>query len=462
VLDTWFSSWLWPFSTLGWPQDNPDLRYFYPTDALVTGPDIIFFWVARMIMAGLEVMGGTPLPGGGKRERTADLVPFRDVYFTSIIRDMQGRKMSKSLGNSPDPLDVIEQYGADALRFTIVYLAPLGQDVLYSNEKCELGRNFANKIWNAARFLLLNKEQLRAAAPSTGRNPAEGGIGYSVVPEEHLDLADRWMLSRLHSAIRDLNASLEAFEINAATKILYEFVWHDFCDWYVEMIKARLYGDEEPAVKNVVLGRAIGVFDQAVRLLHPFMPFVTEEIWQHLGARGPKESIMLAPFPASDSRWIDAGTEDEMAFVQKTIISVRNIRGELAVPPSKEIELVIRFADGKNRILEKYLGYFQRLARVTRITPLAPGRKPAHSAGAVVEGGEVFVPLEGIIDLEAEKGRIRKEIDRVRRMLEGIQSKLGSAGFVDRAPAEVVQKEREKLLHFSETLSKLEKNLSQL
>ncbi len=436
VLDTWFSSWLWPFSTLGWPGDNPDLRYFYPTDSLVTGPDIIFFWVARMIMAGLEVMNA---------------VPFRDVYFTSIIRDMEGRKMSKSLGNSPDPLDVIAQYGADALRFTIVYLAPLGQDVLYSNEKCELGRNFANKIWNAARFLLINRAQLGAASGA----PA-------AISEEHLDLADRWMLSRLHSAIRDLNSSLDRFEINAASKILYEFIWHDFCDWYVEMIKARLYGDEDPSVKNVVLGRAIGIFDQAVRLLHPFMPFVTEEIWQHLRERGARDSVMLAPFPLSDKRWIDTGAEDEMAFVQKTIMSVRNIRGELAVPPSKEIELVIRFADGRGRILEKYLGYFQRLARVTRITPLAGGRKPAHSAGAVVEGGEVFVPLEGIIDLGAEKARIQKEIDRVRRMVDGIKGKLGNAAFVDKAPADVVEKEREKLQSFSATLEKLENNLALL
>jgi valyl-tRNA synthetase len=454
VLDTWFSSWLWPFSTLGWPAANADLRYFYPTDTLVTGPDIIFFWVARMIMAGLEVMGETPLPDGSQRGRVEHLVPFRDVYFTSIIRDMQGRKMSKSLGNSPDPLDVIAQYGADALRFTIVYLAPLGQDVLYSNEKCEIGRNFANKIWNAGRFLLMNREQLGAAGP------AEPGSG---IPEGHLDLADRWMLSRLHSTAGDLDSSLEQFEINQATKIVYDFVWHDFCDWYVEMIKGRLYGDEPPEVKQVVLGRAIGIFEHALRMVHPFMPFVTEELWQNLEKRGPRESIMVAPFPVKDGRWIDRETESEMAFVQSAINSVRNVRGELSVPPSKEIELVIHFpVKSRESILGKYQGYFQRLARVTKIRQVTDGRKPPHSASAVVEGGEIFIPLEGIIDLDAERGRLEKEIAHIRRMIDTITNKLSNPNFAGKAPAEVVAKEREKLGHFEANLAKLQTNLERL
>jgi valyl-tRNA synthetase len=451
VLDTWFSSWLWPFSTFGWPHDNPDVRYFYPTDTLVTAPDIIFFWVARMVMAGLDVSGGIPLPDGSPRTKVSDRVPFKDVYFTSIIRDDKGRKMSKSLGNSPDPLDVIDEYGADALRFTIIYLAPLGQDVLYANEKCEIGRNFANKIYNAGRFLLMNKAQ-------TGAAEVEGktfGL--------HADLADRWILSRLHSTVAQMNDQLERFEINQVSKILYEFVWHDFCDWYIEMVKGRLYGDEPEEVKRIVLGRALAVFDQALRLIHPFMPFVSEEIWQHLAERKPSESIMVAPFPAADPAWIDPTTEAEMAFVQAVVNAVRNIRGELAVPPSKEIELILSFADAKRgEILDKYRTYFQRLARVTKISHLAGAAKPAQSASAVVEGGEIFVPLGGIIDLGAERERIEKEIARVRGVLEGIERKLGNESFVAKAPADVVAKEREKLESFRVNLQKLEQNLAKL
>ncbi|OLD61401.1 MAG: valine--tRNA ligase [Ignavibacteria bacterium 13_1_40CM_2_61_4] len=456
VLDTWFSAWLWPFSTLGWPRDNPDLRYFYPTDTLVTGPDIIFFWVARMIMAGLEVMGEVPLPDGSMRKGADDIVPFRDVYFTSIVRDAEGRKMSKSLGNSPDPLDVIAQYGADALRFTILYLAPLGQDVHYANEKCEMGRNFANKVWNAGRFLLLNKEQL---LPSAGpKGPSGPGI-----PEDHLDLADRWLLSRLHSTIGELTSLLDRFEINQATKILYDFLWHDFCDWYVEMVKGRLYGDEPAGAKAAVLNRAIGIFDQSLRLLHPFMPFITEELWQHLAPRTDGESIMVAAFPRMEERWLDKKTEEEMAFVQHAINSVRNVRGELSVPPSKEIELVIRFSDaGREKIIEKYLRYFQRLARVTKIQQLRNGEKPPHAASAVVDGGEIFIPLEGVIDLDAERERLRKEIAHTQRMLDSIQKKLGNEHFVGKAPKEVVDREREKLGHFRANLDKLQKHLAEL
>jgi valyl-tRNA synthetase len=451
VLDTWFSSWLWPFSTLGWPHDNPDVRYFYPTDTLVTAPDIIFFWVARMIMAGLEVTGDIPLPDGSPRTKIADRVPFQDVYFTSIIRDEKGRKMSKSLGNSPDPLDVIDEYGADALRFTIIFLAPLGQDVLYANEKCEIGRNFANKIWNAGRFLLMNKEQLGSAATT----PETLGA--------HADLADRWILSRLHSTVAQMNDLLARFEINQVSKILYEFIWHDFCDWYVEMVKGRFYGDEPEEVKRVVLGRALHVFDQALRLIHPFMPFVSEEIWQHIAERADGESIMIAPFPAADPAWIDRTTEEEMAFVQLVINSVRNIRGELSVPPSKEIELVLSFSDvHRGEILDKYRTYFQRLARVTKISHLAGAAKPAQSASAVVEGGEIFIPLGGVIDLAAERDRIQKEITRVRGMLDGIQRKLANESFVSKAPADVVEKEREKLESFRVNLEKLEQNLAKL
>jgi valyl-tRNA synthetase len=456
VLDTWFSSWLWPFSTFGWPNDTKELRYFYPTDALVTAPDIIFFWVARMIMAGLEVMSDVPLPDGSKRKTFAELIPFREVYFTSLIRDMKGRKMSKSLGNSPDPLDVIAEYGADALRFTILYLAPLGQDVLYSNEKCELGRNFANKIWNAGRFLLMNKAQL-----SGNHISPEGTTVSENISEEHLDLADRWILSRLHSTTDEVNEALGQFEINHATKILYDFIWHDFCDWYVEMIKGRFYGDEPVEAKQIVLNRAIHIFDQTLRILHPIMPFLTEELWQHLQERGEKESIMVAKFPTANKKWIDKVTEQEMAFVQLTINSIRNIRGELSVPPSKDIEMLIRFENTvKEAIIQKYQGYFQRLSRVVKIQPHHATERPKHSATAVVEGGEIFIPLEGIIDLDAERQRVQKELEHVSSMVDSTEKKLTNENFVARAPKEVVDKEREKLEHFKVTLEKLRKNLA--
>jgi valyl-tRNA synthetase len=451
VLDTWFSSWLWPFSTLGWPNDTPELRYFNPTDTLVTAPDIIFFWVARMVMANAEFMKGMPGKTGKARTSDDELVPFRDVYFTSVVRDTQGRKMSKSLGNSPDPLDVIGEYGADALRFTIVYLAPLGQDVLFSAEKCELGRNFANKLWNAGRFLLLNKEQL-----------AIQSIPQSSHFELHVDLADRWILSRLHSTIGELNAALENFDINQGTKILYDFAWHDFCDWYVELIKTRLYGDEPTETKGIVLDRALNIFDQLLRLAHPFMPFVTEELWQRIAKRGPHSSIMISHFPITDKAQINKETESEMAFVQRVIESVRNIRGEMGIAPSKEIGLKVRFHNKQRAsATTKYASYLSRLAKVTSVEHIN-GDQPRASASAVVDGEEIFVPLEGLIDLSVERERLQKEITRLESAVDGAQKKLSNEQFRSRAPKEVVEKEREKLEHFSSTLEKLRRSLQLL
>ena len=452
VLDTWFSSWLWPFSILGWPNRNEDLQYFNPTSTLVTAPDIIFFWVARMIMANMEFMRGEPGRNGQPRSTDEELIPFTDVYFTSIIRDAEGRKMSKSLGNSPDPLDVIDQYGADALRFTIAYLSPLGQDVLFSNDKCEIGRNFANKIWNAGRFLLMNKTEL------FGTTEAD----LSSLPDTQLDLADRWILSRLHHSIEHFNSTLTEFHLNESSKVLYDFIWHDFCDWYVELVKTRLYGDEPTETKKIVLARALWVFDEALRLLHPVMPFVTEELWQHLTERNG-QSLMRASFPTVDTRWIDQKTENEMAFVQNVINAVRNIRGENNIAPSKEIKIQIRLAEGTSeQIFQTYDKYLRKLARVAGIEILAPGAKPKLASSAVVDGSEIFVPLEGLIDLEAERGRLEKEIARLQQAVDGTERKLANASFVDRAPKEVVDKEREKLASFKMTIEKLRTNVEHL
>jgi valyl-tRNA synthetase len=465
VLDTWFSSWLWPFSTLGWPKENNELKYFYPSDTLVTGPDIIFFWVARMIMAGLEVM---------------NVVPFRDVYFTSIIRDSQGRKMSKSLGNSPDPLNVIDEYGADALRFTILFLAPLGQDVRFAAEKCEIGRNFANKIWNAGRFLLMNQQQVMSSELRVTNLENEQLATRNLQLETHLDLADKWILSRLHSTIKDLSNALEHFEINQATKILYDFIWHDYCDWYVEMLKSRLYGNESNEIKRIVLQRAMYVFETSLRLLHPFMPFVTEELWQnfsmdhgawseeqgantHRTSHIANRSIMVAEFPKANEKFIDNQIEKDAWFMMEVVNAVRNIRGELNVPPSTEVNVMFRFINAeRNSQVTTFEPYLKRLGKVGTIEFISNEYKPKFSSSAIVDGEEFFIPLEGIIDMEKERERIEKEIARMQSLYESTSKKLENESFVSRAPKDVIEKEREKLTTFQQTVEKLKVSFENL
>ncbi len=451
VLDTWFSSWLWPFSVHDWPQHEKagkaqDLAYFYPTDTLVTAPEILFFWVARMIMSGLRFA-----PSFTGTDEPSKNIPFRDVYFTSIVRDAKGRKMSKSLGNSPEPLDLIAEYGADAVRFTILYLAPLGQDIIYAKEKNEIGRNFANKIWNAGRFLLMNRDQIGEAPKTAEFNT------------DHLDLADRWILSRFHSTLLDVENAMENYEINKVTKVIYDYFWHDYCDWYVEMIKSRLYGDEPAEAKQAVIARALDLFDAALRLLHPIMPFITEELWQSIRPRAANDSIMRAAMSEPDRSFINKQVEDEMAFVQNVIESVRAIRGEMSIAPSKELSVVMKLRDGRDAdSIKKYDGYFRRLARVTSLSFITDQSRPRLSATAVVQGDELFVPLEGIIDIEVEKARLRKEIERVSSLLKSVQAKLSNENFVAKAPKEVVEKEQEKLNTFSETLEKLQRNYAAL
>jgi valyl-tRNA synthetase len=451
VLDTWFSSWLWPFSVHDWPAQKStgkeqDLRYFYPTDTLVTAPDIIFFWVARMIMAGLKF--GPTFTGSTDATKN---VPFRDVYFTSMVRDARGRKMSKSLGNSPEPLELIAEYGADAVRFTILALAPVGQDIIYAKEKNELGRNLANKIWNAGRFLMMNRDQ-------TGEAPHTNEFN-----TDHSDLADRWILSRLHSTLRDVQESISLFEFNRITRQVYDFFWHDYCDWYVEMVKSRLYGPEPVPVKQAVVTRGLDVYDAALRLLHPIMPFVTEELWQSIRPRPSGATIMRERIPEPDGAFIDTAVERQMAYVQSVIEAVRTIRGEMSIPPSKEIRIVMTAGEAHPpEEIRRYEGYMMRLARVTSLSIIEPGLRPPTSATAVVEGEEIFVPLEGVIDLDLERNRLRREIDRVTGMLKGIVAKLANPEFTEKAPPEVVGKEREKQAAFEANLVKLSRSLGQL
>jgi valyl-tRNA synthetase len=465
VLDTWFSSWLWPFSVHGWPEDSADLRYFYPTSVLVTAPDIIFFWVARMIMAGLEFMPGIPLPDGSPRTENKDLVPFHSVYFTSIIRDEKGRKMSKSLGNSPDPLDVIAEYGSDALRFTVAYLAPLGQDILFSTQKCEIGRNFANKLWNAGRFLLMNKQKMEDKGAwqfRDGRWQQTDAAGDLALTSMQMGLEDRWIFSRLHETIQTLHETMDRFRVNDMSKTLYEFIWHDFCDWYIELIKDRLYANDEK-LQRITLERALYVYDAILKLLHPIMPFITEEIWHKMEPGRDDLSIMQQLLPPLDEKYIDPPSVAQMTFLQSLVDGVRTIQGEMNVPAGKPCDVVINCHDDSQlEAIEANRHFLERLARIEDVQAGVGLPRPRLSATTVVSGADVYVPLEGLIDVDVERNRLGKEISRITGLLKGIDSKLGNAKFLDNAPDDVVARERDKQLNFQRMLDQLESNLKSL
>jgi valyl-tRNA synthetase len=417
VLDTWFSSWLWPFSTMGWPEETPALARFYPTDTLVTAADIIFFWVARMVMAGYEFMG----------ER-----PFSQVCFNSVVRDLQGRKMSKSLGNSPDPLDVIAEYGADALRFTIVSLAPPGEDVMFATEKTDLGRHFANKIWNAARFVMMS---LGDAAP-----PPIGALDRT-----SLALPERWILSRLQSVTDAVRAAYDSFRFNDGALALYQFIWHEYCDWYVELSKSALYGDDA-AAKQRVQSVLLHALEQAMRLLHPFMPFVTEEIWQALPGDKSTPSVMIAAYPRADAGWRDDAAEAAMTRLTAAVRGVRNIRAELGIAPTTPLSVHVAPADGAGDQIRMMQPYLQSMARIDGVELLAADEKPAGEPFTAVEGlGSIYVPLRGAVDAQEVCKRLERDLAKVQKELDGVEKKLARADFVDRAPAEIVQKEREKV-----------------
>lgn len=413
VLDTWFSSWLWPFSTLGWPDDTADLRYFYPTSTLVTGPDIIFFWVARMMMAGIEFAGG---------------VPFTRVFFTGIIRDMQGRKMSKSLGNSPDPLDVIATYGADALRFTIARLSPLGQDVHYAAESCELGRNFANKIWNASRFVLMNLGE------GIGEGEGDGA----------LTLDDRFILSRLNRAARDVTAALDAFRFNEAAERLYDFFWSDYCDWYIESVKGHLQagGGADARRSRRVLLRCLETF---LRLLCPFMPFLSEEIWQMLPGR-EGESVTRCPWPAADPALVDPALERRVELRFEAVRAVRNLRKEHRVPPRAEVGVVFRPAsDDEAAAMEEGRAVCTALmkARELRVDPRFAPERPMPTA-PLSSGSIVYVDLSGSVDPAVERARVSRELGEIDAELAKVDRELVNEAFVAKAPPKVVEMRRRK------------------
>ena len=433
VLDTWFSSALWPFSTMGWPDRTEELAAFYPTSCMVTGFDILFFWVARMMMMGLKFMGDAP---------------FREVYIHALVRDAHGQKMSKSRGNVIDPLTVIDSYGTDAFRFTLAAFAAQGRDIKLAEERIAGYRNFANKIWNAARFTLMNLE---------GFDP-DG----TELDQLELSLADKWILHRLNRTVAEAVRSLEEYRFNEAAMGLYQFTWSEFCDWYVELSKRDLYGDD-PGRKRTAQYVLWRVLESLLRLLHPFMPFITEEIWQALPGKKPAPSIMLAPYPEPDGRFDQPEAAAEMDKVMAVISAVRNIRGEMEVPPSREIAVILSCAGEESMALMKHNeGAIISLARVA---DLAIGRgleKPEDASIQVAGDVQIFVPLKGIVNVEEEEKRLLKEIAKIDKEIEFLGKKLENPSFVERAPAEVVAKEREKLAEHSKKKTILEESLAKI
>lgn len=427
VLDTWFSSWLWPFSTFGWPDQTPELKYFYPTNTLVTAQEIIFFWVARMIMAGYEFMGEAP---------------FKDVYIHGTVRDITGMKMSKSLGNIIDPLDMIDKYGTDALRFSIITITAQGQDVFLSEGKFELGRNFANKIWNASRFILMNlkKEDIGVDLCSFYRS-------------EDLPLADRWILSRLYSTLKDVVHYLDEYRFNDAASAMYEFFWHDFCDWYVEIAKSSIQEKRTQVILYKVL-------EKSLRMLHPFMPFVTDEIWQKISGTG--SSIMVQPWPHYQKELVSKKTESEMRALIDVITAVRNIRSVWNIEQQKEISATINVT-GKavEKILLENIGIIKKLAKVSELK-IGKFAKPKGAAASVVGEVEVYVLLEGLIDMDKEKARLSKEEARLSAEIKSIATRLSDEAFLAKAPKEVVEKQKLRKSELELQVEKLKSNLKEI
>lgn len=453
VLDTWFSSWLWPLTTMHWMEDGKkettlDIEKFLPTDLLVTAPDILFFWVARMIMATMKFKGE---------------IPFKDVYFTSMIRDGMGRKLSKSLGNSPDPLNIIEKYGTDAVRFTIIYLSPLGQDIKMDVDvkqqdipSMEIGRNFANKIWNAGRFLLMKQDliDIPDVCPSNrGRD----------IKDAEMSFADRWIFSRYNSTIKKLNAALENYKVNEYSKLLYDFIWRDFCDWYIEILKVQIDQSNSYDYKQALMRFAINIFEGIIKLLHPVMPFITEEIWHLIDERSDNESISLQPAPTFNDTLIQAKLEEEFEFLQMIIEEIRRLRSTTSIPPQEKLPITISCkTDEFESFLKSQSGIIAALCKATKLNIGQNIEKPAESMASVVRQVEVFLEMSGSIDIEKERERLQKEIERLERNITSSEKKLANEKFLVKAPENIVRHEHEKLESMKGSLEKVKLNLDGL
>lgn len=429
VLDTWFSSALWPFSTMGWPEETSDLKRYFPTDVLVTGYDIIYFWVARMIFTSLEFTGD---------------IPFRDVLIHGLVRDAEGRKMSKSLGNGVDPLDVIDRYGADAMRYMLSTGITPGQDLRFHWERVEMARNFANKIWNASRFTLMN---------------IEGFSADDVDLSGPLSTADKWMLHRLTETAREVTRQLDRYEFGEAGRTLYTFIWDEFCDWYIELAKLPLYGDDRDA-KRTTQSVLTYVLDRTLRLLHPFMPFITEEIWQHLPTKGI--SISVSQWPDVDTGYRFPEAAEQMAFIMDIIRHVRNIRAEANVPVNKSVELIVRPDEAHAAVVKRHQSYIERLAKTDKLTIQQDVERPEKAMTAVVSGAELFLPLAGLIDVDKELERLHSELETLNREVERVEKKLANEGFVSKAPKHIVEAERQKGADYREKREKVLKRIAEL
>lgn len=433
VLDTWFSSWLWPFSTLGWPEKSKDLETFYPTKVLSTASEIIFLWVARMVMAGYEFVGD---------------LPFSDVYIHGTVRDDQGRKMSKSLGNGIDPLEIIDKYGADSLRISLVLATPDGQDPWISKNTFEIGRNFVNKVHQVSRFVMMRLE---------GRTPDLESFN-----DEDLVIFDRWILSRMEQTIDSIEKSFTQYRLSTAAKTLYNFVWNDYCSWYIELIKPDKPGAQ---IREGSINVAVYVLNQILKMMHPFTPFVTENIYRELGDAigSPKETIMFSPWPKSDGSHIDEELEKSLEQIQAVVTAVRSVRSELNVHPGKKSDLYIRVNDEAfGELLQNHIQYFRSLIKVEQLYTGTTIKKPQVSASTVITGAEIFVPLEGLIDIEVEKTRLQKELDNLKNLLEKVSKKLANQDFLANAPDDVINKEKGKKEDYQERIEKLNKNLEQI
>lgn len=432
VLDTWFSSALWPFSTLGWPEKTKSLEKFYPTSTLVTGADIIFFWVARMIMFGLYEM---------------DEIPFKNVFFHGIVRDEIGRKMSKSLGNSPNPLDLIDKYGADAIRFAMIYNTSQGQDVHFSEKLIEMGRNFANKMWNGSRFVIMNLD----------------GFDITKVDKSRLkyELVDKWIFSRLNETAKSVAENLDKFLLDEAAKSVYEFLRGDFCDWYVEMAKIRLYNSEDADSKLTAQYVLWTVLEAGMRLLHPFMPYITEEIWQTIKAEG--ETVMLAQYPVADEKLIDKDVEKSFEYIKELISSLRNIRAEAGISPAKPAKVVIKSSDESelNTIKENYF-FITKLGNLESIEYGKDMEKPAQSGFRVTGNSEVYMILTGLLDIEAEVKKLQAQLDKVAVELEKMNTKLSNEKFTSKAPAHILERDRRIQKEYQDKFDKLSENIREL
>ena len=430
VLDTWFSSWIWPLATLDWPNNSKDLQKFYPTQDLVTGPDIIFFWVARMIMAGLYL----------KNE-----IPFSNVYFTSIIRDSKGRKMSKSLGNSPDPIDLFDKYGVDAVRVSILMMSPQGHDIQFSEDRIEIGRNFMNKLWNSSRFIFMNLENDKI-------------IDISSIKISNMDQTDIWILSKLNNVISNINKSYDSYKLNDVIKQIYNFVWKDYCDWYIEFSKSRFYGmdDNDRVIAQSVM---MYVLKNILKLLHPFAPFITEEIWSQTNE---KDLLITAPNPKLNKSYIDVNAEQDIELIMETISAIRNTKINLGISPKKKIDLFCRGDINKIEAFNRNKRHLEYMINVDSIHTGLSLEKPEQSATSVIKNIEIFLPLKGLIDIDKELSRLEQKLSDLKSRMNNIKRKLDNENFVNKAPENVVKNEKDKYERYLNDYNKFKSNFDSL